>query len=361
MSQYIFGQPYTYKDWFIFPDTTLDNIRVDDCPSSVTGKCENTKTVEDCIQICHDNQPCFSGYFIETPDRKNICVPMKKISGGNIGLYYRLRNKNIYPILKGMKSYIFTNKSYTYPPDHANSIFYTDKLILTNIISQKSIGVTDEGENYSSETLTDSPAFIQFLPKEVIRTNISQYLIVKNGDEVIINIPYTAYILKENSENNISWVLKLSSLRGTDNSFRVFSTDKNKKIGDNLNYQDTLYFTSQGKPIIYDGDSHMLKTTSISIENEIQKNDNMYFKTIPKINVYYCENEKCKSVMLDQTEMNEEKSRYKGIPVSRSPSCWGCQSSKKIVSWWWIYILIFFAIITLFIFILIFRKQRFLV
>lgn len=330
MSQYIFGQPYTYKDWYIFPDTTLDNLRVDDCPSSVTGKCENTKTVEDCIQICHDNQPCFAGYFIETPDKKNICVPIRKISDSPIGPYYRLRNKDIYPQLENMKSYVFANQIYKYPPDHANCIFYTDKFVLTNIVAGKSVGISDKGK---SQTLTDNPVYVQFLPQEILRTSITHYSMVKNGDEVVINIPNTAYILK-NKSDNILWVLTL--LQDPNNTFRVFSSDKNKKIGDPLNYQDTLYFTSQGSPIIYNTELDTLKT---GIDTQT---NNIYFKTTPKIRVYYCEKGNCKNVMLEQTEMNQEKARYNGIRISRSPSCWGCYSQGGIS---WIYVLLALGII----------------
>lgn len=355
MSQYIFGQPYTYKDWYIFPNTTLDNLRINDCPSSVTGTCEDTKTIEDCIQLCKDNQPCFAGYFIETPDKKNICVPIRKISEGlAIGPYYRLRNQNIYPELEGMKSYVFTSQKYNYPPDHGNSIFYTDKFVLTNITSQKSVGVSDEGKISINKTLTTKPVYVQFLPREILRSYVTQYIAVKNGDEVVINIPDTAYILKDDSEN-ISWVLGISSLEGPNNTFRVFSADKNKKIGDFLNYQDTLYFTIQGRLVIYDMDNNRLKTISTSLENVMEKSNNMFFKTSPKIHVYYCENGECKSIMLDQTEMNQEKARYKGITISRSPSCWGCRANIKR-GVWWIYILVVLGIIAA-IFLVVFRKK----
>lgn len=331
----MFGKSYTYKDWYIFPDTTLDNLIVDDCQSSVTGTCENTKTVEECIQICRDNQPCFAGYFIQTPDNKNICVPIKKISNSRVeGPYYRLRNKNIYPELKNMKSYVFTNKMYDYPPDHANNIFYTDKFVLTNLVSQKSFGLSEDNKISNVVTLTTKPINIQFLPKNIFRTYLSQYIIVKNGDEVIINIPNSAYILKDNTEN-ISWALILASLEGSNNTFRVFSTDKNKKIGDFLNYQDTLYFTSQGNLVIYDAEMETIITTPTSIENEISKNNNMYFKIIPKIHAYYCDGE-CKKVMLENTEMSQEKAKYKGVRVFRSPFCWGqCNSPGKTSLWIW--------------------------
>lgn len=342
MSNYKFSNPDVYKDWYIFPRTTLDNIKLDDCPSSVTGKCERTETVEECIKLCQDNQPCFAGYFIQTPDKENICVPIRKIPGGpSIGPYYRLRNQNIYPELQGMKSYVFTNKnSYEYPPDHANNIFYTDRFVLTNLASQKSIG--------ADQILSDKPVFLQFLPEEILRTYISQYLIVKNGDEVVVNIPNTAYIL-ENDGENIKWVMKLVAIGGPNSSLRVFSTDKNKKIGDFLNYSDTLYFTTSTQPLLYNPNLDLLKIDSANINN-VEKS-NMYFKITPKIEGYYCDGGKCGKVMLEDTEMNEEKSRYKGSPVARNPNCWGsCGKSRSSLKTWLIIVLVIALVIAILIF-----------
>ena len=339
---------YVHNNWYIFPDTTLDNLRLDDCISSVTGKCENTKTIEECIKICEDNQPCFAGYFIETPDKHNICVPIRKIPGGpSIGPYYRLRNKNIYPELKNMKSSVFANKtSYKYPPDHGNNIFYTDRFVLTNLASQKSLGTEKDGTLVSNNILSDNPIFLQFLPQEILRTYISQYLIVKNGDEVVINIPNTAYVL-ENDGQNINWEMKLVSPKSTTASLRIFSTDKNKKIGDLLNYADTLYFTDGSQPLIYDKDTNTLKIQYVNIDSTNQANT--YFKITPKIQGYYCDGNQCKSVMLEDTEMNEEKSRYKDAIVHRNPNCWEtCKKSSSKSFWLLAIVLIGILVIIIF-------------
>jgi hypothetical protein len=354
MSNYKFGHPYVYDDWYIFPGTTLDNIKLDDCPSSVTGTCEDTKTVEDCIKLCQDNQPCFAGYFIETPDKHNICVPIRKIyRGPSIGPYYRLRNKNIYPELKNMKSYVFTNKtSYKYPPDHGNSIFYTDKFVLTNLASQKSIGTEENGNIVPTDILTSYPVFLQFLPQEILRSYVSQYLVVKNGDEVVVNIPNTAYIL-ENDGKNINWVMKLVSLGGPNTALHVFSTDKNKKIGDFLNYSDTLYFTNGSQPLVYDSELNILKIDSANIDNVDPANT--YFKITPKIQGYYCEENQCKQVMLENTEMDQEKSRYKGVTVNRNPNCWGACNKVGSKSLWILYLVLFLVIATVLLFV--FRKK----
>ena len=348
MSQYIFGQPYTYKDWYIFPDTTLDNLKLDDCPSSVTGKCENVKTVEECIQICHDNQPCFAGYFIETPDRKNICVPIRKISGGpSIGPYYRLRNQNIYPELKNVKSSVFTSQIYKFPPDRANNIFYTDNFVLTNISTNKSIGFSkDEGQNSIGDLLTDNPIYIQYLPKNIARTYTSRYLMVKNGDEIIINVPNTAYTLKDYNKL-ISWNMNISTVENSQNIFQVFSADINKKLGDFLDYQDILYLKRNGNFVIYDHNLEILRPTT----DNLSENTDAYFKPTPKVQIYYCEQNECKTAILEETDMYQEKATYKGSRVSRNPSCWGtCGKRSKSRKRWWIWVLSVIAIIILVVF-----------
>jgi hypothetical protein len=328
MSDYKFGEPFVHENWYIFPHTTLDNIKLDDCPGSVTGTCINTATVEDCAKICRDIQPCFAGYFIETPDKHNICVPIRKIAGGpSIGPYYRLRNKDIYPELKNMKSYVFTDKtSYPYPPDHSNNIFYTDRFVLTDLDTNKSIGS-------DNNILSDKSIYLQFLPQEVMRSYFSQYLIVKNGDEVVINIPDTAYILANNNES-LNWVMKIVSIGGENSTLRIFTSSKNKKIGDFLDYTDNLYFMIGNQPVVFE--DGLLKISSSG------RQDPVYFKIIPKIEVYYCNKDNCSTVMLEDTEMKGGKSRYKGIIVHRNPNCWGsCDKQTKKSSLLWIILALF--------------------
>lgn len=325
MSKFRFGKPYMHNNWYIFPETTLNNLQLDDCVSSVTGKCENTNTVEDCVKICEKSQNCFAGYFINTPDNKNICVPINKLKGGpSIGPYYRLRNQNIYPELDGMKSYVFTSGEYKFPPEHANCIFYMDKFVLSSVLGGKSIGTANGDKNI---ILSDNPVFIQFLPEEVQRSYVSQYLIVKNGDIVSISIPNTSYLLR-NAGDNISWVMRLTSLEASDSEFRVFTTNKNKKIGDFLDYGDDLYFTNQNQVVIYDASSGLLRVSS---QNEDEKS--MAFKITPKVNVYYCDKE-CKSVLLENTQMEGTKATYNGIIITRNPFCWGkCDNNKHAKLW----------------------------
>jgi hypothetical protein len=192
---------------------------------------------------------------------------------------------------------------------------------------------TNKSIGSDNNILSDKSIYLQFLPQEVMRSYFSQYLIVKNGDEVVINIPDTAYILANNNES-LNWVMKIVSIGGENSTLRIFTSSKNKKIGDFLDYTDTLYFMIGNQPVIFE--DGLLKISSSG------RQDPVYFKIIPKIEVYYCNKNNCSTVMLEDTEMKGEKSRYKGIIVHRNPNCWGsCDKQTKKSSLLWIILALF--------------------
>ena len=189
MSEYKFSKPYNYKNWNLFGNAIFSDVIFNDCVSSITGKCEKVKNIDECLNICDKNQKCSFGYYINTPDDKNICVPLNsKYHEKSIGPYYKLRNKNIFPILKDINTFVFTKSDITYPPNFVNTIFYTDTLILENIFSKNSIGISENNTLVSENVLSSFPAYIQFLPKEILKSLSLKYVSVKNGDEVVINI-----------------------------------------------------------------------------------------------------------------------------------------------------------------------------
>src|SRR5690606_15343700 len=130
--------------------------------------------------------------------------------------------------------------------------------------------------------LTTDPIFIQFLPKEVTRS-LDQYLIVKNGDEVVLNIPQTGYVLKDVG-GKVSWVLELNN---SNNAFRIFTNAKG--IGEILDYQDTIFLTFGNNSISYNQDFEKLEMSSKGSDQ------NSLFKITPKIRVYYCDGTSCAS------------------------------------------------------------------
>jgi hypothetical protein len=296
---------------------------------SVTGKCENVKTLQDCVNLCNEN--CDRGYFIETPNSDNICLPLDSIYFDiDSSPYYHIRNQEF----KNSKSTIFIKDRYKYPPDDSNVIFYLDNLQITNIKSGESIGIENEGKIKVLNTISEKKVNLHFIPNRLLDSNMNKHLPVKNGDNIIINIPSTSYVLNENN-GNIIWNLNILS----NSYFKIFA--KNKNFGNILTYDDEIYFMYQDKYIGFDNQN-------LSLSDQI--NDYVYFKLEPQILVYYCD-KKCTAVELKYTETNNEIARYKNMYVTRNPSCWNtCNSrhGKKIPIFLFIFLLICFCLLLFF-------------
>ena len=216
-----FGIPYRDRNFNIFPNTTISDIWFNDCSSSVTGKCENTKSLRDCISLCKE-EICDSGYFIETPDNNNICIPFFNDSiHKRPNIYKRLHHQDIYPQLRNVKSFVFANNNILkYPPDKPNNVLYTDRIYLTNIFSNKSIGINGDNKSILDDILTNIPITLQLLPKDIERTNVSRHYEVKNGDNVIVNVPNTTYVLQ--TENfKLTWAMRLTTFSDPKNIFTI--------------------------------------------------------------------------------------------------------------------------------------------
>jgi hypothetical protein len=316
LSRYKFDAPYSKGNWNIFKRATLSNLVLSDCNSSITGKCETANTLEECLELS-EKSGSKAGYFIKTPDNKNICVPLVHRGEHIHGPVYRIRNKNIYPILKNMDSYVFTNKIYRFPPDLPNVLFYTDYLTITNTQTKKSIGSV---ENDLKETVVlGEPINLQFLPSELTRTGVDGYITIKCGDPIVINIPETSFIMRVR-DNNLYWAMEASRINVTASSFNIFAIGKNK--GDLLSYSDTFYFVFENLPVII-GEDGSFSVLNKNVADVIDDNTyNMKFTITPKVQVYYCDNGKCKGVSLSETERNGTTASYRGNEVHRSASCW---------------------------------------
>lgn len=320
-SSYEFDPPVVYNDWYVFPDSILSHLELNDCESSVDGVCHQTKNVQECIDLCKNGYPAFCdmGYFIQNKDQ-NICLPINRPTDILINEYYRLRNKNIYPELQDATTAVFFNKHiYPFPPDKPNVLFYTDHFVMKNISTDKTIPKTE--------------ANIQFLSAGIIRNKTENYIYVRNGDELVINIPLSALILrKKDNDSGVVWVQRISSSYDPVNTFQI-NTFPPKPIGSTLNYDDTFYFTYQGYPLAYDQYDKAV-ILPVSIDNALSEEETknrVLFKLIPKIQVYYCDNGKCNSIPLEKTDRRDDSAKFNGNFVSRSPVCWGiCENTTGI-------------------------------
>jgi hypothetical protein len=329
------GQPDVYKDsWYIFNDATIDHIEYDDCNDTVNGKCENTKDIEECIRICDEagDDHCDMGYFIKTPDKKqNYCVPIRKIPKNVTFPFFRVKRKALYPELKNVDSKIFIRKNqHTFPPNIANVMFYRDTFVIENVKTGLQVGFSNS-DTLHQEVIFNKKSSLhaQFLPALVFRTAMEKYVSVKNGIALTINIPNTSIILrKQPNSMHLSWLFHASSAYVPNNTITI--NCEYKKYDEPLNYADTIYFTYFEQLVYYDPETQQLAVSNTTVD-EAKKDGLFYeFKLIPKIIVYYCENNTCKQATLGDCVPNGVQARYNGIMVWRNSSCFGiCEKPVK--------------------------------
>jgi hypothetical protein len=342
--EFVFNNPeIVNNEWYVFKDAVLSDIHINDCNTSVTGICERTKNLQDCLNICKNQQPCKSGYYIETKtgnisqsetvSEGNICVPLRESNvSSSAGPYYRLRNKSIYPVMKDMKTFVFSNISDPFPPKHVNNIFYSDSLQIKLDGLDKFIGLDEEANDISDSQVISDPVDVQIIPSEILAASISRYIIVKHGDFIQINIPRTAYILTDGDDNKIIWKMR-ASLSSNERSFQIFSATKDKKIGDYLNYDEKFYLLYEDIPVYYNPDFGELMLAQEPLEKLITNKKAIYFRMIPKVKGYYCDNKNdLKSIDLDKTIMKGETASFNGKEITRSPTNWNkCRQKSEIL------------------------------
>lgn len=268
---------------YIFQDRLIDGV---DCSNTVDGVCHNTKTLKECIQLCSANPDCKNGYFIKRKNGGNECAPLYRQDS----VYYLMRKQ---PETLSQKSFVFSSKKDPFPPPTSNRMYFGDNLMLDK--NGKRLSISDD----EKALLQTQGVIVHFLSSR-------KFMALKSGDDVVINIPNTAYMLsKDPNSNNMIWI-KSSTVRG----IKVYGVNTN--VGDILNYTDSLFFRYENAPISFDGNLTILPLGS----------DDVVIKAIPKVKVYYCEFGRCKSVSLEDTEMKGEDAFYKGERVYRSPNCW---------------------------------------
>ena len=344
MSEYKFSFPKIYnKNWYIFKDAIFSNLETSGCIDSIDGICHNTKNVNECIKLCEDDKNCNQGYFIETPDKNNYCVPLRKYDYKEISPYYKLRNKNIYPVMKNMKVNTFVKTIFPYPPNLPNVMFYGDYFFIKSVETKKFIGMNDNNNLTHKLLFTENnPVNLQFLPSIVSKNYAENYIPLRNQDEIFINVPYTSFMLNSDLNSNILWNVSGNIEK---NYFKI-NTIINFE-SDLLNYSQHVYFTFNNLLLTYDEKTNSLNLENINTEKASQNKKNFLFELIPQVQVNYCENNKCKKVNLQDTERNGINATFKGYKVQRNPECWNnCEKSN--FSQLYIVIIIIIIIIIIF-------------
>jgi len=327
------------REWNVFDNTTITNIELSDCVNAINGFCEHTKNLSDCIDMCANSpeKNCTHGYFIETPDKKNFCVPLRD-RDKKYYPYHRLRQKNYYPILENMKSTYFADKKlFPFPVFSPSTIFYRDRFILKHKESGLSLGTNPDIEALTQDVIfsKNTSVFLEILPSKIFRSKIDEFRPVVSGDEVVINIPQTAFVLHRDNDR-IFWQLGLTGQNTPANTLRIFALGKS--LGEKLTYDDQIYLSSFQDILVYDQNSLIIRQ-----DTDIIDAPEGIFKIFPKVQVSYCDNGECKNISLEQTEIEGEKATYQGKKVYRT-FCWvDCPQQKEKKSWSFPVILFLFA------------------
>ena len=289
------------NDFYVFPNTTLSNVELSSCADTISGICPPVKNLQECINICSSNPLCKNGYYTN-----NKCVPLKDYDG--VPIYPRM--------IQGNNSYVFSKKSDIFLPIDVNTIFYGDNFMLKNF--SKKLASNKNSKIFFSDNGTELQMFPSTITEKILRNSIP----ILNGDKITINIPNTTFVfsLKDNS-TEIIWDTTASSVEADYNTFQIFSSNPEKKIGDKLNYDDSFFFTFHGQTLTYINDILGLSSL-LSLENSL-------FTLIPFETVFYCSNS-CESIKLFQTEMKEFNAFYNGKSVYRNPNCWNLCNPKKM-------------------------------
>lgn len=343
-------KPFSKGDWTVIPNAIFSHLEFLDCDDTIDGICHSTKTLQECIDLCKNDKTgiCHSGYFIKTQNGDTFCAPLRE-NKENTNLYYRLRDKDHYPILNTMSTFVFSNNDY--PSDLVNSLFYMDRFTIQTIKNKVYIGIDENSSNL--ELTNSSPVHFQFLQKEIKQASIENYIHVRNGGDIVLNIPSTTFVLNNSldEKGNINFRMGVSLSNTNETIFQLYGLNKEKN--EILNYSDTFYLMFQEQLIVFDSENGILKLINSNIENALKNKENVLFTLEPKITVYYCDNSSCNSVSLDQTTRVGNNATYKGNPVFRSSKCWNlCKSSSKSSSK-----LLFLTIVFLILFLVLIMKK----
>ena len=358
---YDLGKPRIYDSaWYVFPHTTLVNLDLSDCNDTIEGICQHTDTVEQCINLCAKDPDniCKGGYFIQTPGNdSNLCVPLRSYVQEQTVPFYRLRTKDYYPEMKHVDSSVFLSTIYPFPPNMANTLFFMDHCTLKSVNTGLQLGMESNSAVTQNVSFSEkNPVNVQFLPITVTRSQMENYIAIKNGDSVAINIPHTALILRTDESNNmVRWLMRASVVSVPNNTFHIHSANLNKKEGEVLNYGEQFYFTYHGRLLGLSKKLGTLQLYSADVSDAIRDNQNVLFELTPQIEVYYCDKTSCKSVPLSQTDTKGIAATYKGQIVSRSPGCWGICGTKRKP--WWVLVIALGVIILIIVVVIRYRNQ----
>lgn len=322
------------KTWMIFQNSTFHHLETMDCNDTMTGECYYDKTFDQCIQSCKDNPECNFGYYIsDTPNKKNICVPLRD-ANINSNPVYRLRTQDIYKELDGARSTVFINKNkHAFPPEQANTVFFKDNFMIENIETKMSLETSPISSNESEPTSQSIVEFSKNGDHIVQALQISadtEYIPLKYGDRLAFHIPNTTLVMRSD-DNIIEWVVRSFSI-SQHSAFYLKPLTPGRKIGDDVKYSDIFSIHADVSILSINGHANIEQLYYESHSKAKDKGANVTFRFIPKMKGWYCNNDaQCTEIPLEKMVIdNKGIGTYDGLAVGRNPGCWGvCKYKVK--------------------------------
>lgn len=313
----------------LFPNSTFAQISTLDCNDTINGNCINNISFDECVSKCTDNpDKCAVGYYIKTPTSK-ICVPIDINTFKQSNPVYKLRKKDIYDEFKNSEVTTFIDtRTYPFPPNVANNVFYLDVM---QLVSQKSgLSLGKEGEDPPIALFEDKSngVNIQLLPFEFSNTLAMRYVPIKYNDNIFLRVPFTNYILsKLDLEKSFEWQISQISEASSFDTFKIIRVD-NSNNNEILTYGDTFRL-KYGDIYFCAIENNSLIASPLDFEQLESRGYDTIFTFKPKMLGYYCEDGQCKSVELSKTVQDGSKATYKGKEIFVNPVCYNMCDLQK--------------------------------
>lgn len=324
-------KPVKTKNWLVWPNTTFSDIDYSTCSSTPNGYCPDSLTLDQCLNVC-ENADCTYGYFVEFPDKSTLCNPILSSTYGDINPIYGLMNKSEFKDLNKVKvsTFVDTN-AHTFPPYHANIMFYTDIFqIISKIpnLNQYTVGIAsdklipDDGDLVD---VTKKVINLQIFPHNTSTPFIQKYVPVRYGDFINIAIPNTTLLLSNNIyTSNLEWKINSANIPYTDFAFQLVPLPLTKKqIGDIVNYTDTFNIVYAQNYVVTLKNIPSTNITSLilvyfNVSDIPISNLECTFTAKSSMFGYYCRDGTCTSVPI--SNINYDGTFLNQI-VYRSPNC----------------------------------------
>ena len=317
-----------YGDWNLFPDKILSNIEISNCKDTIDGTCPEGLKLEECIQMCAEDENCDAGYFISTGGDKTVCAPLRTSIHREINPTYRLIDPSFYPELYGADVTTFANKTvFPFPPSQINTLHFRDIMSLINIGTGKTFGdksaVIEKNKPAGFGNSVDINLTVY--PKIESMEQESTLIPVTYGSRIDIALPASALSLRSGPGEQIVWGENLYEFPSI--FFRIKPTScSGKKIGDKVDYDEPFLLTYNDIYIVFVQDDVM----SLSSSWKIPKNAT--FKFVSRMKGYYCNDGQCSEVAVSDIDRSGGSGTFKGQLVTRKKDCWGaCQYTTTAV------------------------------